>query len=166
MKRMLSGITAIIVLAIAIPAVAQQIDSAPSSTKVISQEFVEADIVQVNRAKRTITVKVEPHGEKRQYKVSEGAKITIKGKEARLRHLRPGDNIRISFAEREEKVLVSRIRLPNTDFPLSVRRVAAEPSDRQPTLAMLPKTASVFPAMLILGLLSIAGAIAARKVRR
>lgn len=166
MKRMLSGITAIIVLAIAIPAVAQQIDSAPSSTKVISQEFVEADIVQVNRAKRTITVKVEPHGEKRQYKVSEGAKITIKGKEARLRHLRPGDNIRISFAEREETVLVSRIRLPNTDFPLSVRRVAAEPSDRQSTPAMLPKTASVFPAMLILGLLSIAGAIAARKARR
>lgn len=165
MKKILSVLTVVTAFAMTAQAVAQQDDSIRSDRYIVSQEFVEAEVIRVKPIERTITVKGELRGETRKFTVPEGTKITVNGKEARLRHLRTGDTIRVSFAERAEKVVVNRIRLPDTDISMSVRRVAADPLDREAVPAMLPKTASFFPAILILGLMSFAGAVTFRRMR-
>lgn len=145
-------------------AVAQADDSILSDSYITQQSFVEAEVISVNLAKRTVTVKGEKRGETRKFVVPENTRIRIDGERARLRDLRLGDNIMLTFVNREEQVTVAEIRMPDPDVPLEARR--EEPQTVAQVLpAMLPKTASFWPIVLIGGVLALFTAAAVRRMR-
>lgn len=144
-------------------AFAQTADSILSDTHIVSQSFVEAEVIRVKPIARTITVKGEKRGETRQFNVPEGARISVNGQQARLRDLRRGDNIRVSFVKRDAGVVVEQIRMPDAPVTLTQRR--ANPVVAEATPAMLPSTASFLPIILVLGLFSLAGAALVRSRR-
>ena len=144
-------------------AFAQTNDSILSDTHIVGQNFVEAKVMRVNTTTRTITVKGENRGETRQFSVPEGVLISVNGKQARLRDMRRGDNVRINFVKRDNRVVVEQIRMPDAPVTLAQRR--ANPVVAEATPVMLPSTASFLPITLVLGLFSLAGAALVRSRR-
>ncbi len=143
-------------------AFAQAGDSILSDAHIVSQDFVEAEVLFVTPKTRSVTVKGEQRGQTRQFAVPEGVRVTVNGKEARLVDLRRGDNIMIKFAQRADQVVVDRIRVPASPVTL-VKRRANPVVEAQPTV--LPSTASLLPAFLLIGLVSFAGASLIRRNR-
>lgn len=142
---------------------AQTDDSILSDSHIVNQDFVEAEILRVSPRERTITVKGEKRGQTRQFTVPEGVRISLNGKEARLKDLRRGDNVMVRFAQSPDKVVVDQIRVPNSPVTLVQRRANPVVAEAQP--ALLPSTASFLPAILLLGLISLGGASLMRRLR-
>ncbi|MBT8102456.1 MAG: hypothetical protein KJO95_05765 [Gammaproteobacteria bacterium] len=164
MKKIILGTTALLVLSTWYPAatLAQSDDSILSDAHIVNQEFVTAEIIRVKPLARTITVKGDQRGQTRQFTVPANARVTVEGKEARLRDLRRGDKIMIRFTQSPDQVVVTQIRMPDPVVSLQKRR--AEPvAEAQP--ATLPSTASSLPAILLLGLISLGGAGLLRRLR-
>ena len=162
----LAFITAVIVAMCALlptSVSAQTDDSILSDSHIIQQDFVEAEVIRVKPKARTITVKGEKRGETRQFSVPENVRISVNGREARLRDIRRGDNILVTFAKRSQNVIVDRIRLPDSAVTLAERR--ANPIIAQATPAVLPSTASFLPAVFLFGLVSLAAAAITRRLR-
>lgn len=157
---------------IAVPAGAQEPanDSILVDEYIVKQNFVEAEIVKVNPRNRTMTVRGERRGATRQFTVPEGARITVQGRQARLRDLRRGDRVLLTMSPTTEPVVVARVQVPETNASLEQRREnppAEEPAvvaEVRPT--MLPSTASHWPLILLVGLLSAAGAASLRRLQR
>ena len=152
-------------IALPLVATAQNDDSILANEYIISQEFVEAEVIKVRPSARTITVRGEKRGQTRQFSVPEGTRITVNGRDARLRDIRKGDAILLAMKPTIEDVAVARIRVPKTDKTLEQRRanpiVAAES-----TPAMLPKTASNQPAILLFGVFALLAAAGLRASRQ
>ena len=142
---------------------AQTDDSILSDSHIIEQDSVEAEVIRVKPKARTITVKGEKRGETRQFSVPENVRISVNGREARLRDIRRGDNILVTFAKRSQNVIVEQIRMPDSAVSLAKRR--ANPIVAQATPAVLPSTASFLPAVLLFGLVSLGGAAIMRRLR-
>ena len=142
---------------------AQQDESILVDDYIISQEFVEAEVVRINSANRTLTVKGVKKGDTRQFSVPEGTRITVQGREARLRDLRRGDMVMLVMAPKADEVVVTRVRVPETTASLDARR--AEPVAAETLPAVLPKTASAWPLALSIGILAflVAGTLRIRR---
>lgn len=149
-----------------LPAVAfaQTDDSILNNEFIISQEFIEGDVVRVKPIARTITVRGEKRGKTRQFTIPEGTRVTVNGRDATLRDIRKGDSILFAMKPVADDVVVARLRVPKTDRTLEQRR--ANPIVAAATPAMLPKTASVWPAVLALGIFTLFGAGLLRIRRR
>lgn len=165
MQKFIYATTALLLFCAAQPMAvhAQTDDSVLSDSHIVSQDFVQAEIIRVRPIERTITVKGEKRGQTRQFTVPEGVRVTLNGKEARLRDLRRGDNITVKFAQRRDQVVVEQIRVPSSPVSLAQRRANPIVAEAQP--ATLPSTASFLPAILLLGLISLGGASLMRRLR-
>ena len=107
-----------------------------SDDYIISQEFVKAKVIRVRPKERTVTVRGVVRGQTRDFIISEGARIMIQGRDARLRDLRPGDVIMLSIVVQDEDALISRIRVPETKLDLESRRlnpVVTDPGQTDPS---------------------------------
>ena len=142
---------------------AQMDDSILSDSHITKQSFVEAEVIRVKPIERTITVKGEKRGETRQFSVPKNVRISVNGKQADLSDLRRGDNIRVTFAQQSQNVVVDQIRMPDSAITLEDRR--ASPIVAQATPVVLPSTASFLPAVLLFGLVSLGGAAIMRRLR-
>lgn len=149
--------------ALTMSANAQQDDSILSDTYITKQEFVEAEVLNVRPIARTITVRGENRGESRQFTIPEGTRITIQGREARLRDIQRGDRVMLAFRPQQEQVVITRMRVPETDQPVEQRRAA--PTVVQTTPTVLPKTASTWPEVFAIGLVLLLGAGVLRVMR-
>lgn len=163
MRNTLVSLT-IAILAFPMFALAQQDDSILVDEYIISQEFVEAEVLKVNSQKRTLTVRGANRGQTREFSVPEGTRVTVNGRDARLRDIRRGDNVLLVMAPRAEEVVISRVRVPES--PTSVEQRQADPVVAQATPSVLPKTASHWPTVLITGLMAFFGAGMLRAQRR
>ena len=134
-----------------------------SDSYVTSQEFVEAEVLRVQPKSRTITVKGVKNGDTRQFSVAEGTRITIQGKPAMLRDVRRGDKVLLAMTPQSDKVVISRVRIPETAKSVETRR--AEPVVVEVAPTVLPKTASAWPTVLVVGLLCLGVASFSRKLR-
>lgn len=150
LSKMLIALTAA-----ALPALAlgQMDDSINSDAHIVSQREVEAEVIRISPRDRTITVKGEARGETRQFTVPENTVIMVNGREARLRDLRKGDNIKMSFVRRQNNVVVEQIRMPDPAVSLEERRAEPDNMVAQATPAVLPSTASLNPTLLAIGLI-------------
>lgn len=144
-------------------ALAQADDSLLSDSHIVAQDSIEAEVIRVRPIERTITVKGEKRGQTRQFSVPEGARVSVNGKQARLRDLRRGDMILIKFAQQPDQVVVEQIRMPDAPVTLAERR--AQPVPAEATPAVLPSTASFMPAVFLAGLIALAGAALMRRLR-
>ena len=142
---------------------AQTDDSILSDSHITKQDFVEAEVIRVKPKTRTITVKGEKLGETRQFSVPENVRISVNGQQARLRDIRRGDSVLVTFAKRSQNVIVEQIRMPDSAVSLAKRR--ANPIVAQATPAVLPSTASFLPAVFLFGLVSLAAAAITRRLR-
>ena len=142
---------------------AQTDDSILSDAHITKQDYVEAEVIYVKPKSRTITVKGEKRGETRQFSVPENVRISVNGQQARLRDIRRGDSVLVTFAKRSQKIIVNQIRMPDSAVTLAERR--ANPIVAQATPAVLPSTASFLPAVLLFGLVSLGGAATIRRLR-
>lgn len=167
MKSLLTGAIALFVFGIGQPSIAeaQTNDSILSDTHIVSQRYVEAEVIRVRSSDRTITVKGETRGQTRQFTVPEGARISVDGENARLRDLRRGDKIRLSFVRRDSNVVVDQIRMPQSSVSLAQRRAEAPPVVAEAKPSVLPSTASPLPAVLLVGLVLLASAALVRRIR-
>lgn len=139
---------------------AQVDDSILSDEYITTQEFIEAEVVQVRPVSRTLTVRGEKRGQTRQFTVPVGTRISVNGRDAYLRDIRKGDKVLLAMTPQQEKVVVARLRVPQSDQTLEQRR--ADPIVAEATPATLPKTASQWPTVLAFGLLALLGASALR----
>jgi len=136
-------------------ALAQADDSILVDEYIVSQEFIEATVVRVRPHARTITVRGEKRGQTRQFTVPEGTRISVNGRDARLRDIRVGDSVLLAMTPTSDKVVISRLRVPNTPQTLEQRRANPIVQDLP---AQLPKTASPWPSTLAVGLLALLAA--------
>lgn len=157
-----SAILTLLLIGGAVTANAQQ-EGISSDEYILSQEFVEAEVVRVYPPARTITVRGTNRGETRQFVIPEGARITIRGRQARLRDIRRGDIVMLAMTPKSERIVVERIRVPVTDKSLDQRRAEPAPAAAMPTA--LPKTASLLPALFGSGCLALVGAALLRHRR-
>jgi LPXTG-motif cell wall-anchored protein len=137
-------------------AAAQQDESILADDYIVSQEFVAAEVLRTNTSDRTLTVRGAKKGQTRQFTVPEGTRITVEGRDARLSDLRRGDNVMLVMKRQASEVVVSRVRVPETANSLDSRRTESVVAEAKP--AMLPKTASLWPAILVIGILALLGA--------
>lgn len=158
--RIIIAIGLMTLFAFASPAYAQQNSSILNDKFITSQESIEATVVRVQPRNRTITVRGKNNGDERQFVVPEGVRLTVNGKEARIRDIRRGDNIVLTMKKKEERVVVDRVRIPKAPQSLAERR-ASPVYEAVP--AMLPKTASSMPALILLGVFSLIGAAVVRR---
>jgi len=135
---------------------AQDEDSILVDGYITSQDFVEATVVRVRSNARTLTVKGQKRGETRQFTVPEGTRISVNGRDARLRDIRRGDNVMIAMRPRQDDVVVVQLRVPESDQTLEERRAEPVAAEVMPTT--LPKTASPWPSVLVVGMLALFGA--------
>lgn len=154
--------TLFLFLAAPLTAFAQTGDSILSDAHIVSQDFIEAEVLFVTPKTRSVTVKGEKRGQTRQFAVPEGVPVTVNGKQARLVDLRRGDTIMIRFVQGADQVVVDRIRVPESPVTL-VQRRANPVVEAQP--ATLPSTASILPAVFLVGLAALAGASLIRRTR-
>lgn len=162
--KLVSILVAAAALAFSLTAMAQSDDSILVDKYIISQEFIEAEVVRVSSQDRTITVRGAKRGQTRRFSVPEDTRITVDGKEARLRDIRRGDMVMLATKRKAEEVVVARIRVPETDKSLEQRRANPVVAESKP--AMLPKTASNQPMFLLFGLLALLAATGLRLSRQ
>lgn len=163
MKKTLVSLT-IAIFALPILALAQQDDSILVDKHIISQEVVEAEVLRVNLKKQTLTVRGATRGETREFPVPAGTRITVNGRDAKLRDIRRGDNVLLAMEPQAEEVVIARLQVPKS--PTTVEERRATPVVAQATPTMLPKTASNLPAVLLIGFMAIFGAGLLRAKRR
>ncbi len=158
LKMKLNAIFAIVIATFIVPAAihAQESDSILVDEYITSQEFVEATVVNVRSKARTLTVRGEKRGQTRQFVVPEGTRISVNGRDARLRDIRRGDNVLVAMRPRQDEVVVAQLRVPETARTLEERR--AEPVAEEVMPTTLPKTASPWPSILTVGMLALFGA--------
>ncbi|MEL7187128.1 MAG: hypothetical protein AAFN50_11950, partial [Pseudomonadota bacterium] len=133
----------IVLAALGLPGIAlsQANDSILNDSYIISEEFVEGQVTQVRPRAGTITIRGANRGDQRQFAIPENARVTVNGREARLRDIRRGDTVSVSIVRRGQRVIVDQLRVPQSDATLEERRenpIVATAS--LPTT--LPKTAS------------------------
>lgn len=144
---------------------AQVDDSILADDYIITQEFIEAKVVNIKPVSRTITVRGEKRGETRQFSIPKGTRISINGREARLLDIRKGDTVLLAMTPSAEEVVIAQLRVPKTDRTIEERR--ANPTVvTESTPAMLPKTASNLPTILLLGVLALFAAAGLRAARQ
>lgn len=131
---------------------------------ILSQEVVEAKVVSVKPQARTLTVRGDKRGETREFSVPEGTRITVNGEIARLRDIRRGDRVLLKMVPQRDEVIVSRVQVPEPATSLQERRADEIVAAVVPTT--LPKTASSWPAVLLIGVLAMLGAASLRFARR
>lgn len=167
MLRSLMLIAALACLAPSL-SLAQQDDSILVDAFITTQEFVDAEVVRVNPASRTITVRGASRGQTRTFSVPEGSRISVNGRDARLRDILRGDEVRLTVRPRTEEVVIERIRVPATSISLETRQAtpispAPPVQETTPLVAearptVLPKTASTLPLILLLGIAALLAA--------
>lgn len=159
-------ICALALVALTVPAIAQaqDKDSILVDEYIVSQEFIEAEVIKVATSSRTITVRDEKYGETRSFPVPEGTRISVNGREARLRDIRKGDSVMLVMQPTSEKVVVAQLRVPKTDRTLEQRRAETMVAEAAPMV--LPKTASNINWVFLLGLMTLMAAGALRLVRQ
>ena len=118
---------------------------------IISQEFIETEVLRVKPIARKLVVR-GPKGKTREFSIPEGTRITVRGKEARLRDVRRGDLVLLAMKPNADGIIISRVRIPNANSSLEDRQ--ANPVD-QSTPDALPKTASSWYSILGLGFLAL-----------
>ena len=155
---------------------AQQGDSILVDAFITTQEYVDAEVTRVNPGSRTITVRGAAQGQTRTFSVPEGTRISVNGRNARLRDIRRGDEVRLAVRPSSNEVVIERIQVPNTGITLETRQatpigqdpatqqVAAAVAEVRPTV--LPKTASTLPLVLVLGMVALLSASLLRARRR
>ena len=152
-------------LAFSLTAMAQSSDSILNDEYTLTQKFIEAEVVRVSPLARTITLRGEKRGETRMFPVPEGTRISVNGREARLRDIRKGDSVLLAMKPTGQQATIARLSVPKTDKTLEQRRanpiVAAEIKP-----AVLPKTASNQPLILLFGLFALFTAAGIRAVRQ
>lgn len=126
---------------------------------IISQEFIDAEVVRIKRQARKLIVRGKNQGKVREFYVPEGTEITIRGKLAKFKDIRRGDTILISMTPQVDEVIISLVRIPETPITLAERQ-ANPVVETLP--ASLPKTASFMPAILVVGVLFMLGAMGLR----
>ncbi len=131
---------------------------------IITQDVVEAKVVSVKPQARTLTVRGDKRGETREFSVPEGTRITVNGESARLRDIRRGDHVLLKMVPQKDDVIVARVQVPEPATSLQERRADGIVASVTPT--MLPKTASSWPAVLLIGVLAMLGAASLRFARR
>lgn len=142
---------------------AQEGDSILVDEYVTSQDFVEAVVTRVRPQARTITVRGENRGMTRTFSVPDGTRISVNGRDARLRDIRTGDSVRIAMKPRADEVVVATLQVPETTRTLEQRR--SEPVAAESTATMLPNTASNQHLFLLFGLIATLVAGSLRLVR-
>lgn len=145
-------------------ALAQDRDSILVDEYIVSQEFIEAEVIKVLPSSRTITVRGEKRGQTRTFTVPEGTRISVNGREARLRDIRKGDSVLLAMQPTSEKVVVAQLQVPKTARTLEQRRSETPVAEAMP--AALPKTASNITWAILLGMLSLLAAAIVRIIRR
>lgn len=130
---------------------------------IITQEFVEAEVMRIKKSERVLVVKGANQGKIREFYVPDGAVITIKGKDAKFKDIRRGDQLMVSMVPMQTKVQVARIAIPSTDMSLEDRE--ANPVD-EALPAVLPQTASAWYAILGLGIVAMFAGTFMRKARK
>ena len=153
------------ILTVPLVAIAQEDDGILVDEYIISQEFVEAEVVEIKPIARTITVRGKNRGQTRQFNVPQGTRISVNGRQARLRDIRKGDSVMVAMTPKAAEVVVAQLRVPRSDRTLEQRR--ANPivaADARP--AMLPKTASNQPAILLFGMFALLAAAGLRFARQ
>ena len=126
-----------------------QAPSILEDTYITSQELIEAEVVRVKRSERILVVRGLNQGKVREFYVPEDAEITVRGQKARFNDMRRGDSILVTMSPRTERIVIARIKVPETDISLDERR--QEPvAEELP--AALPQTASQWYGILFLGL--------------
>ena len=162
----IKSICAIALATLTVPtiALAQDRDSILVDEYIISQEFVEAEVIKVLPGARTITVRGEKRGQTRTFTVPEGTKISVNGRDARLRDIQKGDTVLLAMKPTADKVVVAQLRVPNTTRTLEQRRAEAPVAEAIP--AALPKTASNINWAILFGMMSLLAAAAVRVIRR
>lgn len=170
MLRSLSLVAALICF-IPTLAVAQQDDSILVDAFITTQEFVDAEVLRISSGDRTVTVRGATRGQTRTFSVPEGARISVNGRDARLRDIRRGDEVRITVRPRTEEVVIEQIRVPNSSISLETRQANPAPQQSAPAVAevrplVLPKTASYLPSVLMTGLFALLAALMIRGYRR
>ena len=175
---MLRSLTLVAALACLAPSVtlAQQDDSILVDSFITTQEFVDAEVTRVNPASRTITVRGATRGQTRTFSVPEDTRISVNGRNARLRDIRRGDEVRLAVRPRRNEVVIERIQVPDTSISLETRQatpVGQDPAAQQTTPlvaevrpTVLPKTASTLPLVLVLGIVALLSASILRTRRR
>lgn len=153
------------IIALGLPALAQaQRDTSILADEyIVTQEFVEAQVLRVNYKERKLTVRGASKGQTRVFSVAEGARISIKGRQASLRDIRRGDTVMVAVKPQATEVVITQVKVPQTNTDLSAR--LANPVVAEAMPAMLPKTASPWPTILLTGLLALIGAGLMRKAR-
>ena len=137
---------------------------------IISRDYVTAEILNMSRANRTITVRGESSGKTRKFTIPEGALITVSGKDARFKDLRKGDVVLLSMRPNISHNVISRIKVPETTVTLADRQtnpvVEQRPVMNEVLPTVLPKTASKLSFILLLGVLSLllGGLLARRRI--
>ena len=150
---------AVALIGFANPTYAQMDDSILVDDYIISQDFIQAEIIRVNPIERSITVRGEKRGDSRKFYIPEEAMITVRGRQARMRDLRAGDIILLAMKPKAEGVAVVRIKAPEVTETLESRRAApvAAPVVNEVMPRVLPKTASNLPFILLIGIISLLG---------
>ena len=126
---------------------------------IVEQEFIEATVVAVYPSRNTLRVRGAKRGQTREFTMSPDTRITVNGKQARLRDIRRGDKVLLVMKPEAYEVVISSIRVPESPTSVEERRAEAQP-------VMLPKTASFWPAVFLVGILALLGAAALRLRRR
>ncbi len=163
----LASILTVSVIIFAVPSLAsaQNDDSILIDEYIITQEYIDAEVIKVSPSARTITVRGDKRGQTRRFSVPEGTRISVNGREARLRDIRKGDSVLLAMKPKAEDVVIAQLRVPKSDKTLEQRRanpiVAAES-----TPAMLPKTASNQPMILLFGIFALLTAAGLRAARQ
>lgn len=175
---MLRSLTLVAALACLAPSLsfAQQDDSILVDAFITTQEFVEAEVTRVNVGSRTITVRGAAQGQTRTFSVPDDTRISVNGRNARLRDIRRGDEVRLALRPRTNEVVIERIQVPDTSITLETRQatpIGQEPAAQQSVAVVaevrptvLPKTASTLPLALVLGMVALLSASILRIRRR
>ena len=118
-------------------------------------------ITSVKPSERTIRVRGNETRERHTYYIPEGATITMGGQPARLNRVMVGHQVTLRFVQPAEGPRqVVTVRVPE---PEQIVDVPAEPAEQ---VAMLPKTASLLPALGLLGLGFLSAGMVMRSRRR
>lgn len=94
-----------------------------------TNNFVVGEIVELKPNARKVIVKNSETGNKHEYQVADEVFITVKGQKARFKNLRVGDRMLFLHGPIERKKVITRIKVPETDLPLSKRDNQDEDED-------------------------------------
>ena len=128
------------------------------------RDFIEGEIVRINRKERTITVRDDRDRQVRQFAIPQGTRVSVEGRTADFRDLRRGDGIVLTFRAAAQTPVVTRVQIPETPVGLEQRRAQPAVAETMPT--SLPGTASVWPLVWLCSLAALFAGFGLRRVRK